>query len=81
MKKTVEKFTKGKFKYAIATHIDRTCIHNDIIFNSFYTVDYKWFNPEPYKQYQNFIGLAIQYVKKMTNNIKITKNDSKSYYE
>ena len=80
-KKTVESFTEGKYEYVIATHIDRTCIHNDIIFNSFYNLDYKCFNPEPYKQYQNFIGLSIQYVKKMTNNIKITKNDSKSYYE
>ena len=36
-KKTVEEFTEGKYEYVIATHIDKTCIHNHIIFNSVVT--------------------------------------------
>ena len=81
-KKTVEEFTGGKFEYVIATHIDRTCIHNHIIFNSVSYVDYKRFNSEPYKTIAKLhrVSDTICEEKGLTI-LKAQKNDSKTYYE
>lgn len=81
-KKTVEEFTEGKFEYVIATHIDRTCIHNHIIFNSVSYVDYKRFNSEPYKTIAKLHRVSDTICKeKGLTILKTQKNDSKSYYE
>lgn len=81
-KKTVEKFTDGKYEYVIATHIDRTCIHNHIIFNAVSNIDYKRFNSEPYKTIAKLHKVSdLVCEEKGLTILKAQKNDSKSYYE
>ena len=78
-KKTVEEFTGGKFEYV---HIDRTCIHNHIIFNAVSNVDYKRFNSEPYKTIAKLHRVSDEICsEKRLTILKAQKNDSKSYYE
>jgi len=81
-RKTVEKFTEGKFEYVIATHIDKTCIHNHIIFNSVSYVDYKRFNSQPYKTVAKLHSISDSLCAENGLTVmKPQKNDSKSYYE
>lgn len=81
-KKTVEQFTEGKYEYVIATHIDKTCIHNHIIFNSVSYVDYKRFNSQPYKTIAKLHSISDSICAENGLTIlKPQKNDSKSYYE
>ena len=81
-KKTVEEFTEGKYEYVIATHIDKTCIHNHIIFNSVSNVDYKRFNSQPYKTVARLHSISDKICAENGLTIlKAQKNDSKSYYE
>lgn len=81
-KKTAEKFTEGKYEYVIATHIDKTCIHNHIIFNSVSYVDYKRFNSQPYKTVAKLRSISDSLCAESGLTVmKPQKNDSKSYYE
>ena len=81
-KKTVEEFTEGKYEYVIATHIDKTCIHNHIIFNSVSFKDYKRFNSKPYKTIAMLRSISDSICsEKGLHILKPQKNDSKSYYE
>ena len=81
-KKTVEKFTKGKYEYVIATHIDKTCIHNHIIFNAVSNIDYTRFNSKPYKTVNELRKASDEIC--IENNLTVienSKNKGKSYYE
>ena len=81
-KKTVEEFTEGKYEYVIATHIDKTCIHNHIIFNSVSYIDYKRFDSKPYKTIARLHSISDKICAENGLTIlKAQKNDSKSYYE
>lgn len=81
-KKTVEQFTEGKYEYVIATHIDKTCIHNHIIFNAISFVDYKRFNSKPYKTVARLHSISDSIcAENGLTVLKAQKNDSKSYYE
>ena len=81
-KKTVEQFTEGKYEYVIATHVDKTCIHNHIIFNSVSFVDYKRFNSEPYKTIAKLHSISdLICAENGLTVLQAQKNDSKSYYE
>lgn len=81
-KKTVEQFTDEKFEYVIATHIDKTCIHNHIIFNSVSYVDYKRFNSEPYKTVAKLHSISdLICAENGLSILEKQKNDAKSYYE
>lgn len=81
-KKTVEKFTEGKYEYVIATHIDKTCIHNHIIFNAVSYIDYKRFNSQPYKTVAKLHSISDSLCAESGLTVmKPQKNDSKSYYE
>ena len=43
----------GKFEYVIATHVDKGCIHNHIIFNAMSFYDFKKFKTKPYETIRN----------------------------
>ena len=81
-RKTVEQLTGGKFEYVIATHVDKTCIHNHIIFNSVSFVDFKRFNSEPYKTVEKLRNISDKICLDSGLNIIEKKlNQGKSYYE
>lgn len=82
-KKTVEELTDGKYEYVIATHIDKTCIHNHIIFNAISFKDYKRFNSKPFKTVAQLRKISDKFCSEQGLNIieNSKNNNSKSYYE
>ena len=44
-----DKILDGKYEYVIATHVDKDCVHNHVVFNSISFYDYKCFDSRPYK--------------------------------
>jgi len=82
-KKTVEELTDGKYEYVIATHIDKTCIHNHIIFNAISFKDYKRFNSKPFKTVAQLRKISDKFCSEQGLTIieNSKNNNSKSYYE
>ena len=82
-RKTVEELTGGKYEYVIGTHLDKTCIHNHIVFNAVSFKDYKRFNSVPKKTVAQLRNISDKFCKeKGLHIIESSKNDnSKSYYE
>lgn len=48
-KQWADEMLGGKHEYVIATHIDKECIHNHVIFNATSYYDFKKFESVPYK--------------------------------
>ena len=48
---TMRRMLGGKYEFVIATHVDKTCIHNHIIINSVNFVNGKSFSKEHDRKY------------------------------
>ena len=80
-KELADRFTGGKHEYIIATHLDKGCIHNHIIFNHISFTDHSCFHSDA-KKLRSLRSLNDNICKEHgLSVIDEPKGKGKSYYE
>lgn len=80
-KELADRFTEGKHEYIIATHLDKGCIHNHIIFNHISFADHSCFHSDA-KKLRALRSLNDRICKEHgLSVIDEPKGKGKSYYE
>lgn len=80
-KELADRFTEGKHEYIIATHLDKGCIHNHIIFNHISFTDHSCFHSDA-KKLRSLRSLNDKICKDHgLSVIDKPKGKGKSYYE
>lgn len=80
-KELADRFTEGKHEYIIATHLDKGCIHNHIIFNHISFTDHSCFHSDA-KKLRSLRSLNDKICKEYgLSVIDEPKGKGKTYYE
>ena len=80
-KELADRFTEGKHEYIIATHLDKGCIHNHIIFNHISFTDHSCFHSDA-KKLRSLRSLNDKICKEHgLSVIDEPKGKGKTYYE
>lgn len=79
--KLAEQALGGKYEFVLATHIDKGCVHNHIIFNSVSFVDFKKYHSNKYS-YRNIRKISDKLCEEYNLSvIEPSGNKGKSYAE